>query len=101
MLIPRNRQHMAEILGLKDKICIEVGTRNGNYAAYLLQQDPKELHLVDIWTEQDPKVYIDKRMTKMPEWQNMYEKVVERFRNTPQVMIHRMYSGAAAIQFLL
>lgn len=99
LLNPRNRQHMVELLDLKDKICIEIGTREGNFANYILQQKPAKLHLVDIWTEQNPLIYIDKRRTTQNQWQMIYEKVLDRFRTNLEVIIHRKYSVDAVKLF--
>lgn len=99
MINPKNRIHAAELLNLADKIVIEVGSREGNYANHLLMQKPRILHLVDLWAEQPPEIYQDKRKTNQEGWDKMYLGVVERFKNNPNVFLHRGYSLEIAKTF--
>jgi hypothetical protein len=86
-------------------IMCEVGTWRGNFAAEMLEwAKPSELHLIDPWNFNLPgekKFFIpNTRMCPNQDaFDAMYAKVVDRFKDKPEVIIHRAKSQDIASTF--
>lgn len=78
-------------------ICAEIGVLHGGFAAAILKfTKPYELHLVDLWKQQEPAVYDDKANDPDDEQERRYRVVLHRFRRAiseRQVVVHRGYSS--------
>mgnify|MGYP004447172199 CR=1 FL=1 len=71
-------------------ICAEIGVWKGNFSHKILRRDPKELHLIDPWAHQDyKKRWYSIEQEKMDK---IHLGVQERFKNCPNVKIHRKFS---------
>lgn len=97
MLLPRNRTRLLAEIGIKDKICIEVGVRLGRNAQRIINSKPKHLYLVDYWGTIEN--YCDKRKTDNATYELMYQQVKEKFAQYPNVTIIRDLSVNAAKNF--
>ena len=90
---PWDRNAMLDQIGLRGKICAEIGVLRGDYSAEILKRNPAELYLVDPWEHQAADDYQrDKSNCKQEEFDQMYNGVRARFAKNYNVGIYRMYS---------
>lgn len=80
---------------------VEVGVQDGAYAACILRKtNPIQLFLVDCWEHQDPLIYDDPEANVSNEMQEIiYRETKQRFAHDPRVVIIRLYSEQAAMNF--
>lgn len=68
-------------------VCCEVGVWKGDTSEHILKRNPSKLHLVDPWkaTDRPNRMY---HLTQ-DEMDKIHDRVVARFKNNPEVIIHR------------
>ncbi|HEX3431050.1 MAG TPA: class I SAM-dependent methyltransferase [Rhizomicrobium sp.] len=84
-------------------VCAEIGVWKGDFSnELLLSTAPNRLHLIDPWRFRPelPKRWYGGRLAKSQvDMDGIYMSVVGRFKNIPEVVIHRMASADAARLF--
>ncbi len=93
---PKDRVEMLDMLGLRNKCCVEIGVLKGDYSNEILKQKPSDLYLIDPWTAQDKDKYVDIQNVPQPAFDDAYHHTRDRFKDAIQVQILRMFSHEAA-----
>jgi hypothetical protein len=84
---------------MENKIIAEVGVQRGDFSSQILSCNPKELYLIDCWAEQSIISYKDSANVKQTRQDQLYEHVVNRFRNKSNVKIIRKFSNEGCQDF--
>lgn len=96
----KDRQALLKHLNLSGKVCLELGVQHGHFSKDILACGPSTLHLVDPWKHFTDDSY--------PSWANLksqaeqdaiYQSVLTRFSQHPQVHVHRSTSADAVQLF--
>lgn len=87
----------------KSAVCVEIGVWRGDFSEMILQvAHPRELHLVDPWAfvPQFPERWYGGQIARsQTDMDAIFAAVESRFRERPQVRMHRMTSSAASRRF--
>ena len=97
----RTRRSLLEAMP-RHSVCAEVGVWRGAFSQVILDVvRPRELHLIDPWTFQaDVTVWAGgARAADHAYMDAMHDDVVGRFRERPEVVVHRADSATAAQLF--
>ncbi|SCA57863.1 conserved hypothetical protein [Candidatus Terasakiella magnetica] len=102
-LVPNNRKQILPFLPQNGRV-IEIGVAKGEFShEILLQNNPKELHLIDPWEFQQRDDYsTDANNVEDNEQEQRFQDVQKRFQsmiNAGRVHMHRDYSTNVADQF--
>lgn len=79
------------------KICAEIGVEYGDFSEYILKSNIEKLYLIDCWKSQ--LNYNDMCNRDQEKQDEIYSKVVERFRHDGRVSIVRDFSLDACRSF--
>lgn len=94
---PPDRVAMLDFLGLEGKSCVEIGVLDGWFSSEILKRNPKQLILIDPWTNQSKDVYRgDHNNREEEDFDLMFSRVVEKFYGDERVKIIREFSYFAA-----
>jgi len=83
-------------------VCGEIGVWKGAFSQKTLLRHPGKLHLIDPWLylpEYNDRVYGKRGNNSQEKMDKVYNEVVELFKNTPNVVIHRLTSQQAISKF--
>jgi hypothetical protein len=87
----------------KSAVCAEIGVWKGNFSQMILRlAKPRELHLVDPWLfipEYPGRRYGGQTARSQDDMDEIFAAVASKFRDRPQVTLHRMTSGEATKEF--
>lgn len=87
----------------KRAVCAEIGVWKGDFShRILLSTAPLRLHLVDPWRfepQWPARWYGGSVARSQPDMDAIYTDVVRRFRDVPEIVIHRLPSAEAAELF--
>lgn len=83
--------------------CAEVGVWKGDFSKKILRHtSPERLHLIDPWVFQPAfpfRKFGGKKAKEQADMDAIFKKVKKRFRNNPEVVIHRESSHEALAGF--
>lgn len=98
--MPAHREQLLKCFP-RDMKCLEVGVQNGNFSAMMLERlSPSQLHLVDPWQHfNDEKYDKDYANVAQIDQDNIFSRVVDRFKSDKRVFIHREASPSASKSF--
>ena len=87
----------------RDSACAEIGVWKGDFSRQILKRTtPRKLHLIDPWKYQPEfpsRTFGGKRAKKQEDMDRIFEVVSARFRELPNVEIHRAFSNQALGEF--
>ena len=86
-------------LDLTDKICAEVGVWRGEFAQYINDCNPRELHLIDYWNYQPKEIYNETYNLSEPDQDANYECTRNRFKGCGNVRLVRKLSVDASLDY--
>lgn len=83
--ILKDRLVLLDAIGIKGKDCLEVGVFEGDFAQEIVNREPRSLYLVDPWMSQSALDYHDINNHNQAVFDEIHQKVVERFKEYPHV----------------
>jgi hypothetical protein len=100
LITPINRHQMFNDIQIEHKDCVEVGVLRGKFSKVILDQNPKNLWMIDPWIYQNPSIYPDDS-SNMPtiELEEMYYELIYKYRADNRVHIIRDKSFNAVDRF--
>jgi hypothetical protein len=100
---PRNRGRAAVLAAMPDRaVCAELGVWKGEFSTEIAARNPVQLHLIDPWHFEPalPNRWYGGALAKsQADMDTIMQDVAHRFRNRPNVTIHRGKSLDIARQF--
>jgi hypothetical protein len=95
MSSPLKKVVHVEYFDLEGKVCAEIGTLRGDWAAQLVKSRPARLYLIDCWEAQPSDLYLDRANIGQQEQDAIFEGVKARFAPYESVEIIRKFSAEA------
>lgn len=89
------REELFKYIGIKGKSVAEIGVHIGKFSAFLYQQWPASLLLIDPWAE-GPDPMASREFSPQSVFDERYEIVKKKFADADNVRIQRATSIAAA-----
>jgi len=86
-------------IDLTNKVCVEIGVREGDWSKVLLTKNPKDLFLVDCWKHQPGHIYVDRSNRSDIIQEALYQNLLNIYKNNSNVHIIRKMSIDAAEDF--
>lgn len=100
LITPNDRIAMLSKIGVKGKICAEIGVYDGWFSNEILNHNPAKLYMIDPWVHQGKNVYPDDP-SNMPDnaFNDQFNMVLEAYGQKENVEIVRDFSFFAAEHF--
>lgn len=93
--ILKDRLELLDTIGLKGKMCAEIGVFQGEFAAEIMKREPAAMYLIDPWKNFDPRDYHDINNHDQAYFDGLFDSIVEKYKEYQNVGIIRRDSYSA------